>query len=89
MPRSRSTLKKEILLALWLVGLGFFALPPAIYWVGQQVVGEYEGGNGVWGLTLDLWSGVVNANPMALLLVLSPYFIIQTLRISRRLRREN
>jgi len=88
MPRSRSTLKKEILLALWLVGFGFFALPPAIYWVGQQVVGEYAGGSGVWGLTLDLWSGVVNANPMALLLVLSPYLIIQTLRISRRLRQE-
>ena len=89
MPRARSTLKKEILLALWLVGFGFFALPPAIYWVGQQVVGEYEGEIGVWGLTLDLWSSVVNANPMALLLVLSPYFIIQTLRISRRLRRQN
>ena len=70
------------------MGLGLFALPPAIYWVGQQVVGEYEGGSGVWGLTLDLWSGVVNANPMALLLVLSPYLIIQTLRISRRLRQE-
>ena len=84
-----ATLKKEILLALWLVGSGFFALPPAVYWVGQQVVGEYEGGEGVWGMTLDLWSGVVSANPMALLLVSSPYFIIQTLRISRRLRREN
>ena len=89
MPRAPSTLKKEILLALWLVGFGLFALPPAVYWVGQQVVGEYEGEDSVWGLTLDLWSGVVSANPMALLLVLSPYFIIQTLRISRRLRRKN
>jgi len=88
MPLARAKLKKEIQLALWLVGLGFLALPPAIYWVGQQVVGEYAGGSGVWGLTLDLWSGVVNANPMALLLVLSPYLIIQTLRISRRLRQE-
>ncbi len=88
MPLSRATLKKELRLALWLVGLGLFALPPAIYWVGRQVVGEYEGESGIWGLTLDLWSGVVNANPMALLLVLSPYLIIQTLRTSRRLRRE-
>ena len=82
-----STLKRELLLALWLVGFGLFALPPAVYWVGQQVVGEYTGENGVWGLTLDLWSGVVSANPAALLLVLSPYLIIQTLRLSRRLRR--
>jgi hypothetical protein len=88
MPLARATVKKEIQLALWLVGLGFFALPPAIYWVGQQVVGEYEGESGFWGLTLDLWLGVINANPMALLLVLSPYLIIQTLRISRRLRQE-
>lgn len=85
--RSSSTLKREFLLALWLVGFGLFALPPAVYWVGQQVVGEYTGENGVWGLTLDLWSGVVSANPTALLLVLSPYLIIQTLRLSRRLRR--
>jgi len=82
-----SPLKRELLLALWLVGFGLFALPPAVYWVGQQVVGEYTGENGVWGLTLDLWSGVVSANPAALLLVLSPYLIIQTLRLSRRLRR--
>ncbi|MCY3731681.1 MAG: hypothetical protein OXF98_10090 [Rhodospirillaceae bacterium] len=82
-----STLKRELLLALWLVGFGLFALPPAVYWVGQQVVGEYTGENGVWGLTFDLWSGVVSANPAALLLVLSPYLIIQTLRLSRRLRR--
>jgi hypothetical protein len=88
MPLAHATVKKEIQLALWLVGLGFFALPPAIYWVGQQVVGEYEGESGFWGLTLDLWLGVINANPMALLLVLSPYLIIQTLRISRRLRQE-
>lgn len=87
MPRSSSTLKKEILLALWLLGFGLFALPPAVYWVGQQVVGEYMGGEGVWGLTRDLWIGVISANPMALMLVLSPYFIVQTLRLSRRLRR--
>ena len=85
--KSSSTLKRELLLALWLVGFGLLALPPSVYWVGQQVVGEYTGENGVWGLTLDLWSGVVSANPTALLLVLSPYLIIQTLRLSRRLRR--
>ena len=89
MPRSSSTLKKELLLALWLLGLGLFALPPAVYWVGQQVVGEYADGEGVWGLTRELWLGVISANPMALLLVLSPYFIIQTLRLSRRLRRRH
>ena len=85
MPRP-STLKRELLLAMWLIGFGLFALPPAVYWVGQQVVGEYATDGGVWALTLDLWSGVIQANPLALLLVLSPYGIIQTLRFSRRLR---
>jgi len=89
MARSSSTLMRELLLALCLLGLGLFALPPAVYWVGQEVVGEYAAEGGVWGLTLDLWSGVLAANPLALLLVLSPYGIVQTLRLSRRLRRRN
>ena len=28
-----SPLKRELLLALWLVGFGLLALPPAVYWV--------------------------------------------------------
>lgn len=87
MPQTPSTRKKELLLAMWLIGFGLFALPPIVYWVGQQVVGEYADEGGVWGLTLNFWSGIIRANPLALILVLSPYCLVQTLRFSRRLRR--
>lgn len=87
MPGSGTTLRKELLLALSLLGLGLFLLPPAVYWVGRQVVGEYEGENGLWGLTLELWAAALGANPLALILITSPYLIVQALRLSRRLRR--
>ena len=87
MPQTPSTRKKELLLAMWLIGFGLFALPPIVYWVGQQVVGEYADEGGVWELTLNFWSGIIRANPLALILVLSPYCLVQTLRFSRRLRR--
>ena len=74
--------KKEIRLSLRLIGLGFFILPPAVYTVGIQVVGEYPNDGGLWALTSSIWLGVIRLNPMALLLVLSPYFIIQTFRFS-------
>ena len=83
MPRTASRIRKELLLALSLVGFGLLALPAAVYWVGLQVVGEYEAEGGLWALMLNLWSDVVGANPMALILVLSPYFIIQLLRFAR------
>ncbi|MBH97348.1 MAG: hypothetical protein CMM56_02735 [Rhodospirillaceae bacterium] len=74
--------KQELKLAIVLIGIGFFTLPPAVYIVGQHVVGEYSAESGLWGLTSSIWFGVITANPMALLLVLSPYLITRILRWS-------
>jgi hypothetical protein len=83
MPKLSPKLRKELRLASCLIGVGLFALPPAVYWVGRQVVGEYSNEGGLWALILNIWLGAITLNPMALLLVLSPYLIIQTLRVSR------
>ena len=81
----RTTIKRELVLAGSLLGLGFFILPGAVYLVGQTVVGEYPADGGVLALAVNVWADMVRGNPLALVLVLSPYGIVQLLRLSRRL----
>lgn len=81
----RATIKREVVLAGCLLGLGLFVLPGAVYLVGQTVVGEYPADGGVLDLALNIWADMVRGNPLALVLVFSPYGIVQLLRLSRRL----
>ena len=81
----QASVKRELVLAGSLLGLGFFVLPGAVYMVGQTVVGEYPADGGVLALALDIWANMVRGNPLALVLVFSPYGIVQLLRLSRRL----
>ena len=81
----QASVKRELVLAGSLLGLGFFVLPGAVYIVGQTVVGEYPADGGVLALALDVWANMVRGNPLALVLVFSPYGIVQLLRLSRRL----
>ena len=81
----QTTLKRELVLAGSLVGFGIFVLPGAVYLVGQTVVGEYPADGGVLALAANIWAQTVRGNPMALVLVLGPYGIVQLLRLARRL----
>jgi hypothetical protein len=81
----RSRLKKELLVAAVLLSVGLILLPIAIYWVGQQVVGEYESPAGFLGLLGDIWSDFLNLDLGAWLLILSPYVTIQLARIAFKL----
>ncbi len=74
-------LRNEAILTGLLLAFGMFVLPVAIYFVGQQVIGEYEG-SGAVGLVVELWSALVRADAVAWALVLSPYFIVQLLRLT-------
>ena len=74
-------LRNEAILAGLLLAFGLFVLPVAIYFVGQQVIGEYEG-SGAVGLVVELWSALVRADAVAWALVLSPYFVVQLLRLT-------
>ena len=81
----RGTVKRELVLAGSLLGVGIFLLPVAVYLVGQTVVGEYPADGGVLALAADIWVNAVRGSPVALVLVLSPYGVVQFLRLSRRL----
>ena len=81
----RGTVKRELVLAGSLLGVGIFLLPVAVYLVGQTVVGEYPADGGVLALAADIWVDAVRGSPLALVLVLSPYGVVQFLRLSRRL----
>ncbi len=74
-------LRNEAILAVLMLAFGLFILPVAIYFVGQQIIGEYEGG-GVIGLVLALWSALVRADAVAWVLVLSPWLVVQLLRLT-------
>ena len=81
----QASIKRELVLAGSLLGLGFFVLPGAVYIVGQTIVGEYPADGGFLALAVNVWANMVRGNLLALVLVFSPYGIVQLLRLSRRL----
>ena len=81
----RATLKRELILAGSLIGFGVFILPASVYVVGRAVVGEYPADGGVLALTLNIWADIASGGLTALVLILSPYGIVQFLRLARRL----
>lgn len=80
-----TVLTRELVLGLLLLGIGAMALPLAVYWVGQQVVGEYGTGGGPFDLLNDLWTALARAEAAAWLLVLSPYVVWQLARLTVRI----
>ncbi len=77
--------KRELIIAASAFGFGFFILPLAIYWVGQEIIGEYSPDAGVWDLAENVWADLLNLEPAAWILVLCPYLLVQLARLVRRL----
>lgn len=80
-----AAVKRELVVAASLVGFGVLLLPAAVYVVGSQVIGEYPAEGGIAALTVDIWSSAVRGNLSALILVLSPYGVVQLLRLARHM----
>jgi hypothetical protein len=76
------TVKRELAIAAALLAVGLLLLPPAIYWVGRQVAGEH--GGGALGLADQIWADFIQLEPAAWLLVLSPYLLLQLVRLIGR-----
>ena len=76
------TIKREIAVAAGLFAAGLLLLPPAIYLVGRQVAGEYAGGP--LALADQIWADFMQLEPGAWLLVLSPYVLVQLVRLIGR-----
>ena len=73
-------IKRELILAAVMLAIGLVPVPIAVYFVGQTVVGAYEGDGGVLGLLGQIGSDLVALRLAAWILVLSPYLIVQLLR---------
>jgi hypothetical protein len=80
-------LGKEAVLAALLLALGLLALPAAIFVVGRQIMGPYEGENGLASLAGAIWTALGTGQPAAWALVLSPYLVVQLVRLALGLRR--
>ncbi len=81
------TLRREIIIAAVSFALGFFVLPLAIYWVGRELVGNYstDTSTGAFALAESVWADVLHFRLAAWVLVLTPYALVQLLRLTRRL----
>ena len=82
--RGATTWQREVAIAVSLLALGLIALPFAVYFVGQQVLGEYGEGAGALALAESIWLDLLSLRLPAWILVLSPYLTIQLARGVRR-----
>lgn len=80
-----SILKKELLIFAVLLFVGLIVLPLCVYVVGQNFVGEYSTQTGVAGLLTAVWGDFARFRAGAWILVLSPWLVIQLLRLALRL----
>jgi hypothetical protein len=78
-----TTWRREVAIAAGLLAFGLFALPFAVYVVGQRVLGEY-GEAGALDLAESIWLDLLSLRLSAWILVLSPYVTIQLARGVRR-----
>jgi hypothetical protein len=77
--------QREVAIAAGLLAFGLFALPFAVYVVGQRVLGEYGEGLGPLALAESIWLDLLSFRLPAWCLVLSPYLAIQLARGVRRI----
>ncbi len=76
--------KRELVIAAVLFGFGLLALPFAIYWVGSQLIGEYSPDASPLTLAEQIWTNLLQLEPFAWVLVVSPYVVLQLVRLVRR-----
>lgn len=79
-PRKQRILK-EVALFTGLLFVGFVLMPIAIYWVGQNVLGEY-GGQGYSDFFATLSTKIRGGELIPWFFVLSPYLAWQLLRLT-------
>lgn len=68
-----------------MLAFGLFVLPIAIYAVGVRVIGSYGPTGGMLDLAESIWGDLLGLAPWAWLLVLSPYVVVQALRLALRM----
>ena len=77
--------QREVAIAAAMLAFGLLVLPFAVYFVGQQVLGDYGDGLGALALAESIWIDLLSFRLAAWVLVLSPYLTIQLARGVRRI----
>jgi len=77
--------QREVTIAAALLAFGLLVLPFAVYFVGQQILGDYGDGLGALALAESIWVDLLSFRLAAWVLVLSPYLTIQLARGVRRI----
>lgn len=75
---------RELAFLAVLFAAGAALLPFAIFFVGQNIIGEYGENAGVSDLLGAIWSDLRRPRIAAWTLVLSPYVVVTLLRVSIR-----
>jgi hypothetical protein len=76
----RTVIRETVLLVILLL-VGLAAIPIAVFWIGSQLLGEF-GGTGFAEFFGVLTTKLLEGEPGAWILVLSPYLGIQCLRLA-------
>lgn len=79
--KPKNTLRREALLCLVCLLFGLLILPLLVFVVGQTIFGEFAGG-GLGVFYTGIHSMLRSGNVVVWFLVLSPYLILQTLRLT-------
>lgn len=80
--------KFELALALALLVVGLVLVPLTVFWAGTAVAGDYAGEGGLWGLLVSLWRDAGRGQIAAWTLLLTPYLVVQLLRLAGALLRQ-
>ena len=78
----KNTVLRELAIFLGLLFAGLVLVPIAIYWIGPRVLGDF-GGYGFADFFGSLSARLRGGEAAAWFLVLSPYLVIQVLRLTR------
>lgn len=73
--------RRELVIAVVALGFGIIALPLIVYWVGQQVIGEYAPNAAGMGFAETIWADLLDLDAAAWILVASPYLVVLLLRL--------
>jgi hypothetical protein len=76
-----NTWRREAAVGAGALFVGLIVLPIAIGSIGQALIGPYEGGDGAFALAEKLWLDALALEPVAWLLLLSPYALVQLGRL--------
>jgi hypothetical protein len=72
---------KEIAILVAALAVGALLGPMIVFLVGQAVFGPYAGGAGMGTFYGQFWRELANADPIPWMMLISPYLLLQWLRL--------